>query len=507
MELYHPFSNIIIFIVSFLFLLVLLKIVKRWSYNNFMINLLPPGPWTLPLIGNIHQVISRSLPHHRFKILADKYGPLMHLKLGEVPYLIVTSPTMAKEIMKTHDLNFCDRPNLLLSTIFTYNATDIVFSTYGEHWRKLRKICVEQLLSVKRVESFRFIREEEVSDLVKSIFVSEGLIVNLTQKISSLTYGIVARTAFGKKSKHQQAFKSAIEQVLSLLGGICISDLYPSIKILPKMSRAKTKLEKLHRQLDMILQDIIDGHKSSHSEVCKDEEDLVDALIKIQQENDYSQSQNPLTDDNIKSIIQDMFAAGSETSSGVVLWAISEMIKNPKVMEAAQVEVRRVFDKKGYVDETELHQLIYLKNVIKETLRLHPSVPLLVPRESREKCQVNGYEIPAKTRIVVNVWAIGRDQRYWVEAESFKPSRFVNNPIDFKGTNFEYIPFGAGRRICPGIAFGLPNIELPLAQLLYHFDWKLPNKMKNEDLDMTESFGITLRRKNDLCLIPFTRRP
>jgi cytochrome P450 len=266
-----------------------------------MNNLLPPGPWTLPLIGNIHQVISRSLPHHRFKTLADKYGPLMHLKLGEVPYLIVTSPTMAKEIMKTHDLNFCDRPNLLLSTIFTYNATDIVFSTYGEHWRRLRKICVEQLLSVKRVESFRFIREEEVLDLVKSIFLSEGSIVNLTQKTGSLTYGIVARAAFGKKSKHQQDFKSAIEQVLSLLGGICISDLYPSIKILPKMSRAKTKLEKLHRQLDMILQDIIDGHKSSHSEVCKDE-DLVDALIKIQQEND--SSQNPLTDDNIKSIVQ-----------------------------------------------------------------------------------------------------------------------------------------------------------------------------------------------------------
>jgi cytochrome P450 len=130
-----------------------------------------------------------------------------------------------------------------------------------------------------------------------------------------------------------------------------------------------------------------------------------------------------------------MFAAGSETSSTVVLWAISEMIKNPKVMEAAQVEVRRVYDKKGCVDETELHQLIYLKNVIKETLRLHPSVPLLVPRESREKCQINGYEIPAKTRIAVNVWAIGRDERYWVEAESFKPDRFVNNPIDFRGTN------------------------------------------------------------------------
>jgi cytochrome P450 len=204
--------------------------------------------------------------------------------------------------------------------------------------------------------------------------------------------------------------------------------------------------------------------------------------------------------------LQDLFTGGGETSPGAILWGMSEIVKNPKVMEEAQTEVRRVFDGKGFVDETELHQLIYLKSVIKETMRLHPTLPLLVPRESRERCQINGYEIPAKTRVMVNAWAIGRDPRYWVDAESFKPERFLNSPIDFNGTDFEYIPFGAGRRICPGIAFALANVELPLAQLLYHFDWKLPNGMKNEELDMTESFGITVGRKHDLCLIPITRR-
>jgi len=199
-----------------------------------------------------------------------------------------------------------------------------------------------------------------------------------------------------------------------------------------------------------------------------------------------------------------MFTAGTETSSEAVLWAMSEMVKNPKVMEKAQAEVRRMFNKKGYVDEIELHQLIYIKSVIKETLRLHPVAPLLLPRESRERCQINGYEIPAKTRVAINAWAIGRDSRYWVEAERFKPERFVNNTINFKGTDFEYIPFGAGRRMCPGIAFASPNIELPLAQLLYHFDWKLPNKMKNEELDMTESFGHIVGRKHDLCLVFIT---
>ncbi|PNX72639.1 cytochrome p450 [Trifolium pratense] len=318
-----------------------------------------------------------------------------------------------------------------------------------------------------------------------------------------MTCGITTRAAFGKKSRHIEEFKSAMDQSIGLLGGFCIADLYPSIKMLQRVSSAKTKMEKLQRDSDMILQDIINDHRSSHREENKDE-DLVDVLLKIQRENVHSQ--HPLTDNSIKAVIQDIFTAGSEASSGIVLWAMSEMVKNPKVMEVAQAEVRSVFDKKGYVDETELHQLIYFKSVIKETLRMHPSIPLLLPRESRKQCQINGYDIPTKTRVAVNVWAIGRDPRYWVEAESFKPERFINNPIDFKGTNFQYIPFGGGRRMCPGVVFALPNVELPLAELLYHFDWKLPNEMKIEELDMTESFGITAGRKNDLCLIPITRR-
>lgn len=205
--------------------------------------------------------------------------------------------------------------------------------------------------------------------------------------------------------------------------------------------------------------------------------------------------------------MQDIFIGGGETSSSVVEWGMSELIRNPRVMEEAQAEVRRVYDSKGYVDETELHQLIYLKSIIKETMRLHPPVPLLVPRVSRERCQINGYEIPSKTRIIINAWAIGRNPKYWGETESFKPERFLNSSIDFRGTDFEFIPFGAGRRICPGITFAIPNIELPLAQLLYHFDWKLPNKMNIEELDMKESNGITLRRENDLCLIPIARQP
>ncbi|KAL5802282.1 hypothetical protein ACOSQ4_030587 [Xanthoceras sorbifolium] len=170
-------------------------------------------------------------------------------------------------------------------------------------------------------------------------------------------------------------------------------------------------------------------------------------------------------------------------------------------MRKAQAKERKVFSRKGKVDETLIHELKFLKSVIKETLRLHPPGPLLLPRESRESCEIDGYEIPAKTRVIVNVWAMGRDPRYWTQAETFYPERFLNSSVDYKGMNFEYIPFGAGRRMCPGISFALSNIELPLAQLLYHFDWKLPNRMRPEDLDMTEVFGVSvIKWKNKTSL-------
>ena len=199
--------------------------------------------------------------------------------------------------------------------------------------------------------------------------------------------------------------------------------------------------------------------------------------------------------------MQDVFAGGTETSSTTVEWAMSEMIRNPGVMAKAQSEIRNAFRGKNTIEETDIQRLQYLRSVIKETLRLHPPIPMLIPRECREECEIDGYIIPVKTRVLVNAWAIGRDPEYWDDAESFKPERFENSSIDFNGSHFEYLPFGAGRRICPGIAFGLANVELPLALLLYHFDWRLPNGLDSNDLDMTETVVITASRANNLRLL------
>ena len=206
-------------------------------------------------------------------------------------------------------------------------------------------------------------------------------------------------------------------------------------------------------------------------------------------------------------MFQDMFIGGSETSSAAVEWAMLEMLKNPRLLKKAQTEVRQVFRTKGYVTEAGLHELKFLKLIVKETLRLHPPAPLLLPRESRESCVINGYFIPAKTKVIINAWAIGRDPWHWNEAEVFCPERFIDSLIDYKGNNFEFIPFGAGRRICPGILFAIADIELPLANFLYHFDWKLPGDINHENLDMSEAFGLSVRRKGELYVIPIPYDP
>ncbi|XP_057956715.1 cytochrome P450 71D10-like [Malania oleifera] len=506
LDFYHPcfipmasqLLSIPFFLIFLVFVFLLVK--KVMAAKKSTLELLP-GPWKLPLIGNMHQLLV-SLPHHSLRDLAKKHGPLMHLKLGEVSAIVVSSSDVAKEIMKTHDIIFSQRYSVLASYILSYECTDIVFSPYGDYWRQLRKICVLELLSAKRVESFRSIREEEVSKFIRTIYLSAGSPTNLSDKIFSLTYGITSKAAFSKKSKGQEMFISIIKEAVKLSAGFNFADMYPSLKFLGMIGGLKAKIKRLHQVSDMILEDIVNEHRERRATRNGEGggwEDLVDVLLNVQERGGL---EFLLSDDNIKAVILDIFSAGSETSSTAVEWAISEMLKNPRVMKKAQAEVREVYHEKGTVDESRLHELDYVRAVIRETLRLHPSAPLLLPRESRERCEIIGYEVPPQTRVIINAWAIARDPEYWNDADKFIPERFLNSSIDFKGTTFEYIPFGAGRRVCPGILYAIANIQLPLAQLLFHFDWKLPGGLKEEDLDMTEHFGVTVRRKWDLHLIP-----
>ncbi|WJZ92500.1 hypothetical protein VitviT2T_011490 [Vitis vinifera] len=360
------------------------------------------------------------------------------------------SPQIAKEVMKTHDLNFAQRPHLLVTRIVTYDSTDIAFAPYGDYWRQLRKICVIELLSAKRVRSFQLIRKEEVSNLIRFIDSCSRFPIDLREKISSFTFAVISKAALGKEFKEQDSLESVLEEGTKLASGLM---------------EHRERMEKRTGELEA-------------------EEDFIDVLLKLQQDGDL---ELPLTDDNIKAVILDIFSGGGACNS-IDSCGVGNVGNDEKP--------------KRDVDETGIDELKFLKAVVSETLRLHPPFPLLLPRECREKCKINGYEVPVKTRMTINAWAIGRDPDYWTEAERFYPERFLDSSVDYKGADFGFIPFDAGRRMCPGILFAIPSIELPLAHLLFHFDWELPNGMRHEDLDMTEVHGLSAKRKHSLHLIP-----
>ncbi|XP_059280212.1 premnaspirodiene oxygenase-like [Lycium ferocissimum] len=493
-----------IFISLLLFISFIFLLFQIWKDSKTTLKKrLPPGPWGLPFIGNLHQLMNGHLPHHTLRSLSQKYGPIIYLRLGETSTVIVSSPEMAKEILKTQDLKFASRPALMYGDIVFYNYTDIGTCPYGDYWRNMRKVCILELLSAKMVKLFSSIRQAEMSSVISSINSMPGDLINLSDKFNWFSSCVTSRSVCGKVVHDQDKLIMLVKDVVSLATGFELAEMFPSRKWLHKFSGLKSKLMKAHAKVDVLLENIINEHKENRANGKKGNgeyggEDLIDVLLRVMESGELG---TPITNKNIKAVIFDMFAAGAETSSTTIIWTLAELMRNPSVMAKAQLEVREVLKGKKTFEDTDLEELNYLKLVIKETLRLHPPAPLLVPRECREETTINGYTIPIKTRAFVNVWAIGRDPKYWDNPESYIPERFENSSIDFKGNHLELIPFGAGRRMCPGMLFGLANVGHPLAELLYNFDWKLPDGVNPNDLDMTEKNGISVSRKADLCLI------
>ncbi|XWS51311.1 hypothetical protein CRYUN_Cryun12cG0166100 [Craigia yunnanensis] len=490
-----PYSPFVLPIFLLLFLHLFLKF-RRDSNLNF-----PPSPPKLPIIGNLHQLAGK-LPHRSFQALSEKYGPLMLLHLGQAPTLVVSSAEIVEEIVKNHDIVFSNRPNITAAKILFYGCADFGFAPYGEYWRKARKICVLELLSNKSVQSFQFAREEGVVLLINKIHhaASNGSSINLSEMLLATSYSIVSRCIIGQKAKEDGIFGELSKQFVSLLSAFSFGDFFPFMGWLDVLTGLIGRLKATFNEMDAFLDSVIEKQKTSENNMDdQNQKDFVQILLHLIQD---SMLDTRLTQDNLKAILLNMLVAGVESTATTIEWAMAELLKNPGIMRKAQEEVRRVVGRKGKVDEDDINQMEYLKYIVKETLRLHPPGPMMTPREISARIKLRGYDILPKTRVLVNVWAIQRDPKLWDMPEVFLPERFENNHIDFRGQNFELIPFGVGRRGCPGISFGVAVLEFVIANLLYWFDWKLVGNADCGSLDMTEAFGISAYKKFPLHLVP-----
>ncbi|CAA7039232.1 unnamed protein product [Microthlaspi erraticum] len=471
---------------------------------------LPPSPPSLPIIGNLHHLAG--MPHRCFRNLSIRYGPVMLLRLGFVPVVVISSSEAAEAVLKTHDLECCSRPKTVGTGKLSYGFKDINFAPYGEYWREMRKLVVMELFSLKKVQSFRYIREEEIDFMVKRM--SESALkqspVNLNKTFFSLTASIICRVALGQNFNEsgffidQDRVEELVTEAAEALGTFTFSDFFPGGvgRFVDWLFQRHKKINTVFQELDAFYQHVIDDHLEQEG---KKNQDIVSLMLDMIEKHGNEDSFK-LDMDNLKATLMDIFLAGIDTGAITMIWAMAELARNPRVMKKAQESIRATLGhKRERITEDDLGKVDYLKLIIKETFRLYPAVPFLLPRETMSQVKIQGYDIPPKTQIQVNVWTIGRDPKRWTDPEDFIPERFADSSVDFKGQHFELLPFGSGRRICPAMPMGIATVELGLMNLLYYFDWGLPDGMKAGDVDMEEECTLTIVKKLPLQLVPLQR--
>lgn len=426
----------------------------------------------------------------------------MMLHFAGTPTVIVHSAELAQEITKNHDVVFADRPRSNAGEVFFYGCSDLAFCPYGEYWRQVKKICVLELLSQKRVMQFHYLREEETIKLVNRLkkASAKGQTIDLSEMLITTSNNIVSRSALGRVyDSENDTVGVLVRGVVDLVGAFNFKDVFPYLWWVDVLTGFNSKVKVASKALHDFLDEVIDDHvKSNTTDDAK--RDIVDILLHLQKA---GKIDIELSRENLKAILLDMFVAGTDTTATAMDWTMAELIKAPRIMKKVQEEVRRVAGNKPMVEESDIDQMPYLRCVVKETLRLHSSG--VIPKKTTTNAKLGGYDIPAKTRVLISAWAIGRDPKLWDKADEYMPERFLESSVDYRGQHKEYIPFGAGRRICPGISYALREVEFVLANLLFLFDWKLPGGVRGEDLDMTEEFTLVIRKKEPLHVIPVLR--
>ncbi|CAL5034701.1 unnamed protein product [Urochloa decumbens] len=470
-------------------------------------NRLPPSPPALPLIGHLHLVGAH--PHVSMRRLAAIHGggDLMLLRLGTVPTLVASSPRAAQLVLRTHDQSLASRPRSIFGDILSYGPSDVGFAPYGEGWRQAKKLVTTHLLNAKKVQSYRAAREEEVGIVIGKVrgAAMAGAAADMSEVLSAFTTDMVSRTVAGRSFRADgldKVFKEAMDATMAVLGGFNLENFYPGLARVAGgvlMWPGRRKAERLRDMWDEVLDRVIDEHAkvAAAGAPASHERDFTDVLLSVKE---YG-----ITRDGIKAILADMFAAGTDTAHLVLEYTMAELMQHRDIMAKLQAEVRSSIPKgQEAITEGNLTRMPYLKAVIKETLRLHPPSPLLLPHQSLEDCEIDGYMVPAGATVFVNVWAIGRDPSLWDDAEEYMPERFLNKGgaegVDFRGLDFQFLPFGSGRRMCPGMNFALASVEIMLANLVYHFDWEMPKGVN--EINMAEVFGLTVHRKDKLILAP-----
>ncbi|XP_074263218.1 cytochrome P450 76AD1-like [Silene latifolia] len=480
-----------------LILISIIFVIK--IYQNSTKSELPPGPKPWPIIGNIHQLGDRT--HCSVAELSKKYGPIMSLKLGTMTTIVISSSEVAKEMFLKHDLTFSSRTFPDAARVSNHHKHSMVWLPVGPKWRDLRKIAVVQVFTNHRLDLSQSLRQSKIGELVDHVrhCCETGKVVRIGKAAFTTTLNLLSNTFFSidlgnHDSSSLQEFKDIFWEVSELSAKPNVSDFFPLVRhfdLQGLFKKTSVSFDKMLRVFDRIIE-----KRLSDGIAVKD--DVLGTLLKLVEDNEFSL-------EDVRHLLIDLFVAGTDTTSSTLEWAMTELLRNQEKMAKAQDELDQIIGKNTTVQESDISKLPYIQAIVKETFRLHPPAPFLIPRKSEKDVQLFGFSVPKDAQIWVNVWSIGRDSSVWPNALSFLPERFKESEVDFKGQSFELLPFGAGRRICPGVPLAYRMVHLMLATLLHSFNWKHAHGLSPEDIDMEEKFGVTLQKVQPLQAIPFIR--
>ncbi|PWA49417.1 cytochrome P450-like protein [Artemisia annua] len=477
---------------------------------------LPPGPKGLPVVGYL-PFLGPNL-HHEFDKIAKQYGPIFKLYLGSKLHIVVNSAELAKVVTGEHDESFANREPHIVGLAASYGANDVAWQNNNSNRRNLRKVLVHEVLSNKNLEASHAYRKSEVRKTIKNVHDMVGTAVDINEVSFSTVLNILTRIVWGNGfvdgSKYTDLaeglnlsdIRKVVLGIVEIAGGLNLSDFFPMLARFD-LQGLEQRIKSQMKQFDHIFQTTIEERinpKSKRSEESKQEgrKDFLQILLELKDQNTTSS----INMTQLKALVVDIFLASTDATSAIVEWTMTEILRNPKVMEKVQDELAEVVGLNNIVEESHLPKLKYLDAVFKETFRFHSPLPFLLPRTPNKSCTVGGYTVPKGVTVFLNVWAIHRDPEYWDNPSKFIPERFLNNKAsekwDYSGTNSAYLPFGSGRRRCPGITLGEKMMMHILASLMHSFDWCLP---KGEELDLSVKFGIAMKKKMPLVVIPSPR--
>ncbi|CAN1747947.1 Geraniol 8-hydroxylase [Linum perenne] len=496
---------LLIIISCLLCLLTTFAVLLRFLSTQTPANL-PPGPSRLPIIGNLHNLGDK--PHKSLAHLASIHGPLMTLKLGQVTTIVASSPSVAKEILQKHDLVLSDRQLILAIRAHDHHEHGLPWVPVGPKWRNLRKVCNTYLFTTQKLDSNQELRRKKIQELLEAVRrnACENKAVDIGKAAFMTTFGALSTTVLSldltdEASEDAREFKEVARCIMDEAGKPNLGDYFPVL--------GKLDLQGIHRRMSTYFGKVLnlfgriieERLKKRNSEAYVSGNDMLDTLLDIVDQENRDASMDL---DLIKHL--DLFVAGTDTTSSTLEWAIVELLRNPKTFTKAREELNLTIGKDKHLQESDILRLPYLQAILKETFRLHPAIPLLLPRKAGADVEVCGFTVPKGAQIMVNAWAIGRDPTTWDNPNSFMPERFMGSEVDVRGNSFELIPFGGGRRICPGLPLAMRMLHMMLGSLIHSFDWKLEDGVEPEDLDMDEKFGISLQKAKPLFAVPVNSR-